>query len=249
MEGRRVVGLAARDESGHLSPYSFTLRKTGPEDVLLKVLYCGVDHSDLHQMRGELGPTNYPLVPGHEVVGEIVELGSEVNKFKIGDKVGVGCIISSCGECYACESNNEQYCSKRILTYADTNKDGTPTQAEMEGAVNSLDYILDTVPAFHDLEPYISILKVEGKLIFVGVATKPLQFNNDHLILGKKSLAGSFIGSMADTQEILDFWAEKGLTSMVEVVKADYINKAFERMEKNDVRYRFVLDVANSNLE
>ncbi|XVF17612.1 hypothetical protein REPUB_Repub10bG0138300 [Reevesia pubescens] len=353
MEGRRVIGLAARDESGHLSPYSFTLRKTGPEDDVLKVLYCGVDHTDLHQMRSEIMPINYPLVPGHEVVGEVVELGSEVNKFKLGDKVGVGCMISSCGKCLACESNSEQYCSERILTYGGVHKDGTPTQggfssamvvhqkfvvkipeklaveqaapllcagvtaysplkqfynpvdkaikggilglggvghlavliakamghhvtvisssekkkvealehlgadaflvsanpAEMEAAANSLDYILDTVPAFHPLEPYIALLKVGGKLVFVGVATKPLHLNTEDLILAKKSLTGSFIGSMEETQEILDFWAEKGLSSMIEVVKGDYISKAFERMERNDVRYRFVLDVAGSNLE
>ncbi|XVE87057.1 hypothetical protein DITRI_Ditri18aG0085500 [Diplodiscus trichospermus] len=352
MDGRRVTGLAARDESGHLSPYSFNLRKTGPEDVVLKVLYCGVDHTDLHQIRSEIYPMNYPLVPGHEVVGEVVELGSEVSKFKIGDKVGVGCIISSCGKCLACNSNNEQYCSERIMTYGGSYKDGTTTQGgfssamvvhqkfvvkipeklaleqaapllcagvtaysplkqfynpgkaikagilglggvghlavqiakamghhvtvisssekkkvealehlgadgflvssnaeEMEGAASSLDYILDTVPAFHPLEPYISLLKVAGKLIFVGVATKPLQINTEDLILGKKTLSGSFIGSMEETQEILDFWAEKGLSSMIEVVKADYINKAFERMERNDVRYRFVLDVAGSNTE
>ncbi|KAK6237691.1 hypothetical protein QUC31_003160 [Theobroma cacao] len=346
MEGRRVIGLAARDESGHLSPYSFTLRKTGPEDVVLKVLYCGVDHTDLHQMRSEIFPINYPLVPGHEVVGEVVELGSEAKKFKLGDKVGVGCMISSCGKCMACESNSEQYCSERILTYGGTNKDGTPTQggfssamvvhqkfvvkipeklapeqaapllcagvtaysplkqfynpdkaikaeilglggvghlgvliakamghhvtvisssenkrvealeqlgadaflvssnaAEMEGAANSLDYILDTVPALHPLGPYISLLKVAGKLIFVGVATKPLCFNTEHLLLGTKSLTGSFIGSMEETQEILDFWSEKALTSMIEVVKADYINKAFEKMERNEVRKTGVEDV------
>ncbi|MFQ6662657.1 hypothetical protein Gotur_030441 [Gossypium turneri] len=352
MEGRRVIGWAARDVSAHLSPYSFTLRKTGPEDVVLKVLYCGVDHTDLHQMRGELMPINYPLVRGHEVVGEVVEVGSEVNKFKLGDKVGVGCLISSCGKCLSCNSNNEQYCNQRVFTYGAVNKDGTPTHggfssamvvhqkfvvqipeklapeqaapllcagvtaysplkqfnnsdkaikagilglggvghlavliakamghhvtvisssekkkvealehlqadaflvssnaAEMEGAAASLDYILDTVPAFHSLEPYISLLKAGGKLIFVGVSTKPLHFNNDELILGNKSLTGSFIGSMEETQELLDFWAEKGLSTMIEVVKMDYINKAFERLERNDVRYRFVLEVAGSNLE
>ncbi|KAG6729132.1 hypothetical protein I3842_01G011600 [Carya illinoinensis] len=352
MERRRVIGWAARDSSGLLSPYSFTLRETGPEDVVFKVLYCGMDHTDLHQMRNEIHMTNYPLVPGHEVVGEVVELGSEVRKFRVKDNVGVGCIVGSCGECLSCKSNIEQYCNNIILTYNGTYKDGRSTQggfsslmvvdqkfvvripeklapeqaapllcagvtaysplkqfkgskkalnagilglggvghlgvliakamghrvtvisssdkkrvealehlgadaflvstnaAEMERAANSLDYILDTVPAVHPLQSYLPLLKVEGQLILVGVAPQPLHFSSVDLILGKKMMSGSFIGSMEETQEILEFWAEKGLTSMVEVVKMNYVNKAFERMERNDVRYRFVLDVAGSNLE
>lgn len=352
MEGRKVIGWAARDQSGHLSPYSFTLRETGPEDVVFKVLYCGMDHTDLHQMRNEIHSTNYPLVPGHEVVGEVVELGSEVKKFRVGDVVGVGCIVGSCGECFSCKSNIEQYCNNRIFTYNGTYKDGRPTQggfssamvvhqkfvvgipkklapeqaapllcagvtpysplkqfnrsdkvvkagilglggvghlgvliakamghhvtvisssdkkrvealehlgaddflvssnsAEMEQAVNSLDYILDTVPAVHPLQSYLSLLNVDGKLILVGAVPNPMQFDSVDLILGKKTISGSFIGSIEETQEILEFWAEKGLTSMIEVVKMDYTNEAFERMEGNDVRYRFVLDVAGSNME
>lgn len=152
--------------------------------------------------------------------------------------------------------------------------------AEMEEAANNLDYILDTVPALHPLQSYLSLLKVDGKLFLVGVSPKPLQFDATDLILGmqfqdyvaelkyvnlhyklltclqticcyvgKKNITGSFIGSMEETQEILDFWAEKNLTSMIEIVKMDYVNKAFERMERSDVRYRFVVDVAGSNLE
>ncbi|KAF8377597.1 hypothetical protein HHK36_030979 [Tetracentron sinense] len=267
MEERSVTGWAARDSTGILSPYSFTLRKTGPEDVVFKVMYCGIDHTDLHQMRNEIHMTNYPLVPGHEVVGEIEELGSDVRKFKVGDMVGVGCIVGSCGKCSSCKSNLEQYCSNRIFTYNGVYSDGKPTQggfssamvvhqkfvvkipeklapehaapllcagvtaysplrqfsgsdkvlkagilglggvghvgvqiakamghhvtvisssdkkklealehlgadaflvssnaAEMAVAVDSLDYILDTVPAVHPLESYLSLLKVNGKL-------------------------------------------------------------------------------------
>ncbi|KAK3221676.1 hypothetical protein Dsin_008701 [Dipteronia sinensis] len=321
MDGKRVIGLAARDSSGHLSPFSFTLRKIGTEDMLLKVLFCGMDHTDLHQIRSEIYPSSYPLVPGHEVVGEVVELGSEVKKFKVGDIVGVGCLVGSCGECLYCNSNLENYCNGTFLLqwhqqrwnmvvvkipeklvpeqaapllcagvtaycplkqFRDSDKilrarilglggvghigvliakamghhvtvisssdkkrmealehlgadaflvssDG----AEMEKGANSLDYILDTVPAFHNLQSYLSFLNVIGKLI----------------IVGKKTITGSFVGSMEETREILDFWAEKGLYSMIEVVKMDYANKAFERMERNDVRYRFVLDVAGSNME
>ncbi|KAM4128316.1 hypothetical protein ACJW30_02G157700 [Castanea mollissima] len=317
MKGRKVIGWAARDQSGHLSPYSFTLRETGPENVVFKVLYCGMDHTDLHQIRNEIHSAK------HEVVGEVVELGSEVKKFRVGDIVGVGCIVGSRGECFSCKSNIEQYCNSRLLTYNGTYKDGRPTQggfssamvvhqkfvvgipeklapeqaarllcagvtaysplkqfnrsdkvvkagilevealehlgadaflvssnsAEMEQAVNTLDYILDTVPAVHPLQSYLSLLNVDGKLLLVGVSPNPLQFDSVDLILGKKTISGSLIGSIEETQEILQFWAEKGLTSMIEVVKMDYANKAFERMARNDVRYRFVLDVAGSNIE
>ncbi|KAK4488415.1 hypothetical protein RD792_004178 [Penstemon davidsonii] len=354
MVGRKSNAWAAKDSSAHLSPYSFHLREAGKDDILMRVLYCGLDHTDLHQMKGELASstTNYPLVPGHEVVGEVLELGSEVKKFSIGDIVGVGGIIGSCGECSLCNSNMEQYCNQIIFPYNDIYKDGTPTQggfsslmvihqsfavkipeklapeqaapllragvtaysplkqfmnsgqiikggilglggvghlgvliakamghhvtvisssekkrkeamehlhadaflvstdeAEMKRESNSLDYILDTVPAVHPMSSYLLLLKPEGKLIIVGAAPEPLQFLPSEIILGKKAILGSFIGSVTEMQELLNFWVEKGLTTMIEVVKMDYVNKAFERMERNDVRYRFVLDVAGSNLE
>ncbi|PIN15993.1 Alcohol dehydrogenase, class V [Handroanthus impetiginosus] len=277
-------------------------------------MYCGIDHTDLHQIKGELiSNTKYPMVPGHEVVGEVVELGSEVKKFLLGDIVGVGGIVGSCGECNLCNSNLEQYCNQSVVTYNDVYYDGTPTQggfssamvihqrfavkipeklapeqaapllcagvtaysplkqfmnsgklvkrgilglggvghlgviiaktmghhvtvisssnkrkeeamdhlhadafllstneAEMKKAANSLDYILDTVPAFHPLQLYTSLLKAEGKLLIVGAAPEPLQILAGDMIRGKKTITGSFIGSMTETQEILDFWAEKG---------------------------------------
>lgn len=352
MEGRKVTGWAARDSSAILSPYSFHLRKKGPEDVLFKVLYCGVDHTDLHQLKNEIHSTTYPLVAGHEVVGEVIEVGSEVKKFSIGDIVGVGCMVGSCGECWCCKTNKEQYCNKRVFTYNDTYTDGSFTQGgfssamvvhqnyvvnvpenlapeqaapllcagvtaysplkqfinsnepiragilglggvghlavliakamghhvtvisssdkkkeealtdlgadcflvssnrdEIEKSVDSLDYILDTVPVSHQLQDYLRLLKVEGKMLIVGAAPEPLQFGASGLILGKKTISGSFIGSIQETQEILEFWVEKGLKTMIEVVKMDYVNEAFERMKKNDVRYRFVLDVAGSDIE
>ncbi|EXB59533.1 putative cinnamyl alcohol dehydrogenase [Morus notabilis] len=211
MEGRKTVGLAARDTTGFLSPYSFNLRKTGAEDVVLKVLCCGIDHRDLHQMRNEIHGTKYPLVPGHEVVGEVVELGSEVKKLKVGDKVGVGCIIWACGKCCSCKSNLEQYCSQKIFTVNGTYEDGTPTHGGFSSAM------------------------VELKII-----------------IRKKNTSGSFIGSIIEeTQEILEFQAEKGLTTMIEILRAGYVNEASERIERNDVRYRFVLDLdlAGSNLK
>ncbi|GJV36878.1 probable cinnamyl alcohol dehydrogenase [Tanacetum coccineum] len=324
MEGRKVTGWAARDSSGVLSPYSYHLRKIGSEDVLFKVLYCGVDHSDLHQIKNEIHSATYPLVPGHEVVGEVVEVGSEVTKFGVGDIVGVGCMVESCGEstealhkeashlpCYVVNipdklspeqaapllcagvtaySPLKQFINSEkpikagivglggvghlgviiakamghhVTVISSSNKKReealtdlgadcflvSSNSAEMEKSRNSLDYILDTVPVAHQLQDYLNLLGVEGKIFVVGAAPEPLQFNASDLILAKKTISGSFIGSIQETQEILDFWVKKDLKTMIEVVKMDYVNKAFERMEKNDVRYRFVLDVAGSNIE
>nr|ADU64756.1 cinnamyl alcohol dehydrogenase [Hevea brasiliensis]ADU64757.1 cinnamyl alcohol dehydrogenase [Hevea brasiliensis] len=349
---RVVVGWAARDPSGILSPYTYTLRNTGPEDVLLKVLSCGICHTDIHQVKNELGMSRYPMVPGHEVVGEVVEVGSEVTNFRVGDVVGVGVIVGCCRNCNPCKSDVEQYCNKKIWSYNDVYTDGKTTQGgfaqsmivdqkfvvkipdgmsaeqaapllcagltvysplshfglnksgqrggilglggvghmgvkiakamghhvtvisssdkkraeamehlgadeylvssdatRMQEFADTLDYIIDTVPAVHALEPYLSLLKLDGRLILMGVINAPLQFLTPLVMLGRKSITGSFIGSMKETEEMLEFCKEKGITSMIEVVKMDYVNEALERLEKNDVRYRFVVDVAGSKLE
>ncbi|KAL6013309.1 cinnamoyl-Coa reductase [Asimina triloba] len=347
---KTVVGWAARDPTGILSPYTYTLRRAGPEDIVIKVLFCGICHTDIHQIKNHLGMSNYPMVPGHEVVGEVTEVGSDVTKYEVGDKVGVGAIVGCCRTCGPCKANIEQYCSKRIWSYNDVYLDGKPTQggfastmvvdqkfmvkiperlpleqaapllcagvtvysplkqfglksgvrggilglggvghmgvkiakamghhvtvisssnkkrkeamdhlgadaylvstdaAQMQAAADSLDYILDTIPAHHPLEPYLVLLKVGGTINLMGVIPEPLQFVSPLLMLGKKTITGSFVGSMEETQEMLNFCEEKGLTSMIEIVTMDYINQAFERLEKNDVRYRFVVDVAGSKL-
>nr|ADN96180.1 cinnamyl alcohol dehydrogenase [Populus nigra]ADN96188.1 cinnamyl alcohol dehydrogenase [Populus nigra]ADN96192.1 cinnamyl alcohol dehydrogenase [Populus nigra]ADN96196.1 cinnamyl alcohol dehydrogenase [Populus nigra]ADN96228.1 cinnamyl alcohol dehydrogenase [Populus nigra] len=348
---RKIVGWAATDSTGHLAPYTYSLRDTGPEDVFIKVISCGVCHTDIHQIKNDLGMSHYPMVPGHEVVGEVVEVGSDVTKFKVGDVVGVGVIVGSCKNCHPCKSEIEQYCNKKIWSYNDVYTDGKPTQggfaesmvvdqkfvvkipdgmspeqaapllcagltvysplkhfglkqsglrggilglggvghmgvkmakamghhvtvisssdkkreeamehlgadeylvsSDVEGmqkAADQLDYIIDTVPVVHPLEPYLSLLKLDGKLILMGVINAPLQFVTPMVMLGRKSITGSFIGSMKETEEMLEFCKEKGLASMIEVIKMDYINTAFERLEKNDVRYRFVVDVAGSKL-
>ncbi|XAR59415.1 Cinnamyl-alcohol dehydrogenase [Bertholletia excelsa] len=349
---RTTTGWAARDPSGVLSPYTYTLRNTGPDDVFLKVISCGICHSDLHQVKNDLGMSNYPMVPGHEVVGDVVEVGSNVSKFKVGDTIGVGVVVGCCGSCTPCKSEEEQYCNKKIWSYNDVYKDGKPTQGGFAGTMvvdqkfvvkipegmapeqaapllcagvtvysplkhfglkqsglrggilglggvghmgvkiakamghhvtvissserkkeeamdhlraddylvssdqtrmqelaDSFDYIIDTIPVFHPLEPYLSLLKLNGKLILMGVINTPLQFLSPVVMLGRKTITGSFIGSMKETEEMLEFCREKGLTSTIEVVKMDYINTAIERLEKNDVRYRFVVDVAGSKLD
>ncbi|KAJ6424370.1 hypothetical protein OIU84_025211 [Salix udensis] len=122
------MGWAAKDATGHLSPYTYSLRSTGPEDVYIKVISCGICHTDIHQIKNDLGMSRYPMVPGHEVVGEVVEVGSDVTKFKAGDVVGVGAIVGSCRNCHPCKSDIEQYCNKKIWSYNDVYTDGKPTQ-------------------------------------------------------------------------------------------------------------------------
>ncbi|KAF8687839.1 hypothetical protein HU200_042781 [Digitaria exilis] len=349
---RTAVGWAARDAGGHLSPYSHTLRNTGPEDVVVKVLYCGICHTDIHQAKNHLGMSRYPMVPGHEVVGEVSEVGAEVTKFTAGDIVGVGLIVGCCRQCHPCASSNEQYCSKKIWSYNDVYTDGKPTQggfssamvvdqkfvvripagmspeqaapllcagvtvysplkrfglatpglhggilglggvghmgvmiakaighhvtvisssdkkrgeamdhlaadgylvssdaAAMAAAAGMLDYVIDTVPAHHALEPYLKLLRLDGKLLVMGVINQPMSFVSPMLMLGRKSIAGSFVGSVEEAEETLKFCEAKGVTSQIEVVKMGYVNEALQRLERNDVRYRFVVDVAGSNLD
>ncbi|XP_065622153.1 cinnamyl alcohol dehydrogenase 1 [Quercus suber] len=349
---RTITGWAATDPTGILAPYTYTLRHTGPEDVYVKVICCGICHTDLHQIKNDLGMSNYPMVPGHEVVGEVVEVGSDVSKFRAGDIVGVGAIVGCCRNCHPCKRDIEQYCNKKIWSYNDVYTDGKPTQGgfassmvvdqkfvvnipegmdpeqaapllcagvtvysplshfglkqsglrggilglggvghmgvkiakamghhvtvisssdkkreealdhlgadeylvssdatKMQEKADTLDYIIDTVPVFHPLEPYLSLLKLDGKLILMGVINTPLQFLTPMVMLGRKTITGSFVGSITEIGEMLEFCKEKGLTSMIEVIKMDYVNKAIERLEKNDVRYRFVVDVAGSKLD
>jgi len=351
-EETKTTGWAARDPSGLLSPYTFTLRNTGAEDVLIKVICCGICHTDIHQIKNDLGMSNYPMVPGHEVVGEVMEVGPEVTKFKVGECVGVGCLVGCCGSCRPCTAEVEQYCNKKIWSYNDVYTDGRPTQGGFAGSMvvhqkfvvkipegmspeqvapllcagvtvysplnhfglkksglkggilglggvghmgvliakamghhvtvisssdkkkeealdvlgaddylvssdvermqelaDSFDYIIDTVPVHHPLEPSLTLLKLDGKLILMGVINVPLQFVSPLLMIGRKTITGTFIGSMKETQEMLEFCKEKGVRSTIEVVKMDYVNTAMERLAKNDVRYRFVVDVIGSNLE
>ncbi|KAL8129228.1 hypothetical protein V2J09_018383, partial [Rumex salicifolius] len=287
----------------------------------------------------------------HEVVGEVLEVGSSVSKFTVGDRVGVGILVGSCGKCHPCTSEEEQYCSKKIWNYNDVYTDGLPTQGGFAGAVvvhqkfvvkipegmeaeqeapllcagvtvysplkhfgldksalrggilgfggvghmgvkiakamghhivvisssdkkraeaihhlgtdeyvvssdaeqmkqvkGSLDYIIDTVPVAHALEPYLSLLKLNGKLILTGVINNPLQFITPAVMLERRSITGSFVGSMKEMEEMLQFCEAKGVTFQIEVVSMDYVNTAIHRLENNDVRYRFVVDVAGSQL-
>ncbi|KAF5769281.1 putative cinnamyl-alcohol dehydrogenase [Helianthus annuus] len=345
----KAYGYAARDTSGVLSPLTFSRRATGDKDVRFKVLYCGICHSDLHFIKNEWGVTTYPITPGHEIVGIVTEVGSKVEKFKVGDKVGVGCIVGSCNSCESCAKDLESYCPKQILTYGYIDHDGTRTyggysdhmvadehfvlrwpenlpldsgapllcagittysplrhfgldkpgvkvgvvglgglghaavkfakafgaevtvfsttpakkqeaveglkadhfivskdQKQMQSAASTLDGIIDTVSASHSIAPLLNALKPDGKLVLVGAPEKSFDLAAFSLITGRKMVAGSATGGLKETQEMLDFAAKHGITADIELIPIDYVNTAMGRMLKSDVKYRFVIDVANS---
>lgn len=323
-------------------------RDIGPKDVLIEIKYAGVCHSDIHHVRGEWGEETYPLVPGHEIAGIVSEIGSNVTKYKVGDRVGVGCMVDSCGECENCLQGEEQYCLKgNTLTYADTNKygDGQPTQggysthivvtesfvlripegielataapllcagittysplrhwgagkgknvaviglgglghmavklahamgadvtvlsrtldkksdglqlgadnyyatedeATFKKLASSFDLIINTVSAKVDLDSYLGLLKLNGAMVNVGAPGEPLSVNVFSLIGMRRTFAGSLIGGIAQTQEMLNFCAEHKLGAEIEIISADEIDEAYDRVDKSDVRYRFVIDIA-----
>jgi cinnamyl-alcohol dehydrogenase len=344
----KVVGWAARGSSGVFSPFNFSRRSTGDRDVQFKVLYCGICHSDLHAVNGDWVGTNFPLVPGHEIVGEVTEVGSKVHKFKVGDTVGVGCLVDSCRKCDQCVNDLENYCPKPVFTYNSVLPDGTVTQggysdimvvdedfvirwpenfpltaapllcagittysplkyygldkpgqhigvvglgglghvavkfakafgakvtiistsvskkkeaieglgadafvisrepAEMQAAAGTLDGIIDTVSAFHPIQPLLSLLKPHGQLILVGVPMKPLELPAFSVIMTRKKVAGSMIGGIKETQEMIDFAAKHNVLPDVEIISMDYVNQAMERLAKADVKYRFVIDIGKT---
>ncbi|KAJ4715449.1 putative Alcohol dehydrogenase [Melia azedarach] len=348
---RKAFGWAARDNSGTLSPFPFSRRENGVDDVTIKILYSGVCHSDLHSLKNDWGVTNYPIVPGHEIAGVVTTVGNNVTKFKVGDKVGVGVMVSSCKQCENCQQDLENYCPKMILTYNSKYHDGTKTYggysdiivvdqhyvlrfpdnmpldggapllcagitvyspmkyygmtergkhlgvaglgglghvavkigkafglkvtvistspkkeseainrlgadaflvssdpAKFKAAMGTIDYIIDTVSAVHPLTPLLALLKVNGKLVTLGLPEKPLELPIFPLVLGRKLVGGSDIGGMKETQEMLDFCAKHNITADIELIKMDQINTAMERLAKSDVRYRFVIDVGNSSM-
>ena len=341
----KAFGYAAQDASTPLGPFSFERREPGENDVVIKIDYCGVCHSDIHQARNEWKNANYPMVPGHEIVGTVIATGKGVKKFKEGDPAAVGVIVDSCRECDACEDDDEQYCEKgAVQTYNAFEKNGEPTYGgysniivtnkhfvhtispkldpagvapllcagittysplkhwkvgkgqkvgivglgglghmglkfahsfgahtvlfttsagkaedakrlgadevviskdadQMKAQLNSFDFILDTVSAKHDMNQYLTLLGRNGTLCQVGIPDAPEPIAAFNLLTNRRSLAGSGIGGMEQTQEMLDYCAEHGIVSDVEVIAIDKINEAFERVVKQDVKYRFVIDM------
>jgi uncharacterized zinc-type alcohol dehydrogenase-like protein len=342
---------AAKSASSGLAPASIQRRAPGPQDVQIDILYCGVCHSDLHQVRNEwenMMPTVYPCVPGHEIVGRVVKAGSAVTKFKEGDLAAVGCLVDSDRVCPNCRAGNEQFCDSMptftynaedkhlggvtyggyadsivvdeafvlrvpkgldpaatapllcagITTYSplrhwnvrkgqkvgivglgglghmgvkfahafgahvvlfttSPNKkdDGlrlgadevtiSKNDAEMQMHAGSFDFILDTVSAEHNINAYLNLIKLDGTLTLVGASPTPLPLAVGSLLFRRRSLAGSIIGGIRETQEMLDFCGEHGITADIEMIRMQQINEAFERLAKSDVKYRFVIDMAS----
>ena len=343
----KAKGYATPAAKEPLSLWNFERREVGPHDVQFDILYCGVCHSDIHQVRNEWGVSIFPMVPGHEIVGKVAKVGNEVKKYKIGDLVGVGCMVDSCRTCQSCKDGLEQYClngssptyngyeqDHKTLTYGGysnivvVNEDfvlkvsdkldlkavapllcaGITTYSplrhwnvgkghklavvglgglghmavkfgvafgaevtvlstsaskkddalklgahkfivtkdpdQLKSVKGYFNFILDTVSAKHDYNQYLSLLAIDGVQICVGVPPTPSEILTFNLIGGRRSLAGSSIGGIKETQEMLDFCAEHNIVCDIELININYINTAYERMIKSDVKYRFVIDMA-----
>ena len=343
-----VKAFAAMSATTVLQPFQFERRELRPHDVLVEILFSGVCHSDLHQARDEWGGSIYPMVPGHEIVGKVIKVGSHVKKFKAGNLAGVGVMVDSCRECKPCKNFMEQYCAEGMTgTYNNYERDkvtmaqgGYSTQivcderwvyhvsgklnlagvapllcagittysplkyanvkpgdkvavaglgglghmavkfavamgaevtmlstspskendarklgahhfvlstdkAAMKKHQSHFDVVVDAISGNHDYEHYLKLLDLQGKLLIVGLPKDEPKVNPFELIKNRRSIIGSMIGGTVETQEMLDFCAEKNITADVEIIPMQYINEAYERMLKNDVKYRFVIDMAS----
>lgn len=344
----KTLGYAAQSPTAPLAPFAFTRRDLRANDVAMEVLYCGVCHSDLHTARNDWGWTVYPAVPGHEIVGRVTGVGSQVSRYTVGDTVAVGCMVDSCLQCDQCRKGEEQLCREGniqtyngrdrvtrentlggyakhlvvreefvlrvppsldlakvapllcagITTYSplrtwnvvpgsrvgviglgglghmavklaagmgakvtvlsrspDKEADAKALGADqllvssdkeaMAKARSSFDLIIDTVPVKHSLNAYVPLLDVDGTLVLVGQVGPMDEQSTVPMILGRRRIAGSPIGGIKQTQEMLDFCAEHNILPDCEMIRMDQINHAFERMERSDVRYRFVIDMAS----
>ena len=349
MSTTQVKAYGTEAPDAELKGLNINRREVTAKDIEIEILYCGVCHSDLHTAHNDWGGTIYPSVPGHEIVGKVTKIGNEVTKFKVGNLVGVGCLVDSCKTCDSCKKGLEQYCLEGFVgTYngkdihsggytfggysekvvvtedfvlkvpenldlaavapllcagittwsplrhwnvgkgskvavvglgglghmaiklakglgaevtlfsrtPDKEKDALDLGADaviistdenqMDSVSGKFDLIIDTVPYVHDVNPYVGALNISGTLVLVGYlgGLEPI-LNTVPMILGRKSVAGSVIGGIAETQEMLDFCGEHNIVSEIEIIKMQDINKAYERMLKSDVRYRFVIDMAS----
>ncbi len=341
----QTASYAAMEAGAALEPFSIDRRSVGPNDVLIQIQYCGICHSDIHQVRDEWGVSIFPIVPGHEIVGTVVQVGQSVRRFCEGAVVGVGCFVDSCRTCPFCAQGEEQYCSQgMILTYNGLDQHGQPTfggyskqivvdenfllgvplslsregvapllcagittysplrqwgvrkghrlgviglgglghmavkfgrafgadvtvlshsdkkqqdaknlgardfiDTTQKGALTrlagQLDYLIDTISAPHDYDAYLNLLKTDGTMILVGAPSEPFTLSAFGLILRRRRLVGSLIGGIRETQEMLEFCEEHGITSDVEVISIQQVNEAYDRVVNGDVRFRFVIDL------
>ena len=346
----QIKAYSASASKARVLPTEIERRPVGTNDVQIAIEHCGVCHTDIHFVNNDWGMTHYPVVPGHEIVGRVTEVGSAVSNFQVGDRAAIGCLVDSCGVCSNCEKGLEQYCFNGftatynsetqdpggftyggysqsivakesfvlkvsdslngpgiapllcagITTYSPlknwkigpeskvgviglgglghmgvkfshalgahttmiTSSEQKGEDARLLGAdevllsssvdalvqeAGSFDFLLNTIPVNHDLTPYLELLKTNGTMCVVGAVEPLSQVNAAQLIFGRRSLSGSLIGGIAETQEMLNFCGEKNILSEVEVIRMDEINDAYTRMQKNQVKYRFVLDLGSLN--
>lgn len=341
-----VNAYATQAADAPLAPFTIDRRDPEPKEVQIEILYSGICHSDVHQARNEWGGSIYPMVPGHEIVGRVTAIGSDVTKFKVGDMAGVGCMVDSCRTCQHCKEGEEQFCENGMVgTYNSVDKKGRPTyggyskqivvdedftlripegmdlkgvapllcagittysplhhwkvskgqkvaviglgglghmavkiaaamgaevtvistsdnkaadakrmgavnfvnsknEEAMKGVMNSFHFIINTVSAQNSYDATLQLLRPNGTMCVVGAPPQPSQVSGFSLIMARRSLAGSLIGGIKETQEMLDFCAAHNIVSDVEVIAASEINTAYERMMRSDVKYRFVIDAA-----
>ncbi len=341
----QVLGYAVKQAKGMLGPYSFERRQPRDHDIVIDIQYCGICHTDIHQVNDEWGGSTFPMVPGHEITGVVSQVGPRVTKYKIGDKVGVGCFVDSCRKCTSCSKGLEQYCAGMVTTYNGTERDGkTLTQGgysekivvdenyvlkipanlpldktapllcagitlysplmhwnaglgkkiaiiglggighmgvkiahalgaevtvlshslkkEEDGKKLGADYfyatsdpktfeklkgyfdlIINTVSAEIDWNQYLELLAIDGTMVVVGIPEKQIPVGSFPLVAGRRSIAGSLIGGIKETQEMLDFCGKNNITSEIEIIPIQQVNEAYKRILDSDVRYRFVIDM------
>ncbi len=345
----QTTGYAADKAGAPLEPFTFDRREVGAHDIAIDILYCGICHSDLHQVNNDWGLSQYPMVPGHEIIGRITAVGDEVKGFSVGEMAGVGCMVDSCQQCQSCKQHEEQFCeagntqtyngqdkhlggvtyggySKQVVvnhkfvlhvpesldpaasapllcagitTYSPLKRAGVNQNSEvgvvglgglghmavkiahamgasvtvfttsknkideakrlgathvvlssdldaMQARANQYDFILNTVSAKHDINPYLNLLKHDGHFSQVGLPTDPMEVSMFPMVFKRLTVGGSLIGGIKETQEVLDFCAEHQITSDIELIKPDDINLAFDRLKKGDVKYRFVINISSS---
>ena len=348
METKQVNAFGTEAVDKPLQPIPIRRRAVGQHDVEMEILYCGICHSDLHQIKNDFGGTTYPIVPGHEIVGRVAAVGDHVKDFKVGDLAAVGCIVDSCGHCEYCKDGVEQFCDEGVtysfnspdkvlggVTYGGFSKTYvcneryvlhmpdfkdlaaaapllcagitvysplkhwgaapgkkvgilgigglghlaikiakamgahvvvfTTSASKVEDAkrlgadeavlsgnagqmakyARSLHFIIDTVSAKHDVNTYLNLLRHDGAVVLVGLPPAPLEIGAFNVVMGNRSFAGSNIGGIAETQEMLDFCAKHNIVAEIEKIDMEYVNKAFERLDKGDVHYRFVIDMSS----